>query len=86
MFKTLIALVGASLLTTACTSTATVERRAAGGAAPGALAAAGAGNDTGRGDAVAPIKRQYYDESAGRYLYYDKAAGRYFWEDGQPRN
>jgi hypothetical protein len=60
------------------------------GAAVGAVVVGTAGAIKGcredGGCGAAPIKRQYYDETAGRYYYYDKAAGRYFWEDGRPRN
>ena len=89
--KTLIALTGAGLLTAACTTTGNVERNVAGGAAVGAAIGGTAGaidgcrQDGGCG-AAAPIKRQYYDEVAGRYYYYDQASGRYVWEDGRHRN
>jgi hypothetical protein len=37
------------------------------------------------GCGAVPNRRQYYDESVGRYYYYDSATGRYYWENGAPR-
>ena len=90
MMKSLIAVAGAGLLAAACTSTGTVERNAAGGAALGALAGGAAGaykgcREDGGCGADVPNRRQYYDERAGRYYFYDSASQRYYWEDGQPR-
>ncbi len=90
MMKSLLAVAGAGLLAAACTSTGTVERNAAGGAALGALAGGAAGayvgcREDGGCGAATPNRRQYYDERAGRYYFYDPSSQRYYWENGQPR-
>ena len=51
MLRPLIALAGAGLLASACTTTGNVEANAAGGAALGALAGAVIGYNVGSGDA-----------------------------------
>ena len=51
MSKSFIAILGAGLLSAACTTTGNVERNAAGGAVVGAIAGAVIGNNTGDGDA-----------------------------------
>ena len=56
---------------------------AATGAAVGAAVGAAAGAASTNTGAV--NRRQYYDQSTGRYYYYDQRTGRYYWENGQPR-
>ncbi|MDD3836273.1 MAG: hypothetical protein RBS50_02875 [Phenylobacterium sp.] len=84
----------------ACGTTMT-ERAATGGLAGAAIGAAVDGSVTGAvvggaagaalGAATTPRydnvnRRQYYDQSAGRYYFYDPGTGRYYWENGQPRD
>lgn len=95
----LIIAAAGGLAVAACGSTVT-ERAATGGLAGAALGAAVDSSVTGAvvgGAAGAAIgaatadkgddvnRRQYYDESAGRYYYYDPDTGRYYWENGQVR-
>ena len=73
-----VAIAGAGLLVTACTSSGNVERNAAGGAVRGCQQDGGCG-------AAYPQRRQFYDQRLGRYYYYDQGSGRYYWENGEPK-
>lgn len=64
--------------------------RDTGSAAVGAVLGGAAGwylgcREEGRCGAV-ENRRQYYQESSGRYYFLDRQSGRYFYENGEPYN
>ena len=92
MKKTIIAIAGAGLLASACTTSGNIERNAAGGAALGALAGAVIGNNTGSGNAArgaaigavvggaaGAIRGSQQDRANMGPRQYDQRSGRYYY-------